>query len=507
MAGSGTLTQPERGRILDAEYLHRAIMQIVGRDLGLDDWGSKVVHTSFSSATDYAHTIQNQGAGGHLNIPGVLQVQDSGVSSGPLTASSLTVTGAATFNGNVALGNAAGDTITVTGTPTFSATATFNGAVVANANVALGDAAGDTVTVNGTPTFNAASTFKHNVTIQNSALTTLAAFVVTAGAQTATIGAAASPGLFVDVANGRTMVGTATALTSAADDKLTVAGGAAYFAGNSGPSIGLRYNAAQTVGWTVGVSAAGANPDLVFKDDGAVEVFRIGDGAASVQAKVTGTLDVTSDAIARGRLVVAGATFSGAEELRVIGQSRLEGDVTVSSGTVTVSAGNVDVQGGTAGEIRSGKVIVGAASLSGTEELRVVGQTRLEGDTAVTTGALTVPATDPPTANTEVTAGSQCKAWAYVTVSGGAITINDSYNVDTAACTYNAAGDYSIVWDRNFSSATYAVVVTPLDNGAVLLAPKVNGQIAGSADIWIYNATATKTDPDAFMVAAFGTLS
>jgi hypothetical protein len=46
-------------------------------------------------------------------------------------SSTLAVTGAATFNGAVTLGDAAGDTITVTGTPTFAQNTTFSGDVSA----------------------------------------------------------------------------------------------------------------------------------------------------------------------------------------------------------------------------------------------------------------------------------------------------------------------------------------------------------------------------------------
>lgn len=60
----------------------------------------------------------------------------------------LTVAGVTTLNGNVVLGNAAGDSITVTGTPTFAQTATFNGVAAFNGNVALGSDTSDTVTVN-----------------------------------------------------------------------------------------------------------------------------------------------------------------------------------------------------------------------------------------------------------------------------------------------------------------------------------------------------------------------
>lgn len=430
--------------------------------------------------------------------------------TGGVTLGTLTVTGNATVQGNTTLGNQNSDATTVQGSLTqsggaWSLSSPTTGTLTTTGNrtdtvggtfgltaTGAGGLVASSWTITGSATFTSAATIQNALTVTNSAGTLTR--------------------LYVDAANGRTLVGTATALTSAADDVFTVVGGVAYFAGNSGPSIGIRYSAAQTVGWTIGASAAGANPDLVFKDDAGTEVFRTGDASATYQADVTGDLHVSDDAViaglaSAGKGVFGATAMAGTEELRVVGQTRLEGDTTVTTGTVTVSAGNIDVQGGTAGEIRVGKVIVGAASLSGTEELRVVGQTRLEGDVAVTAGALTVPATDPPTANTEVTAGSVAKAWAHFTVSGGAITFRDSYNVDTAASTYNAAGDYSIVWDRNFASAYYAVVVTVEDNGGVLLAPKVNGQIAGSADIWVYNATATKTNPDAVSVVCFGTLS
>lgn len=59
----------------------------------------------------------------------------------------LTVAGAATLNGAVTLGNAAGDAITVTGTMTAAELATF-GALTATGNVALGNnAAADTLTI------------------------------------------------------------------------------------------------------------------------------------------------------------------------------------------------------------------------------------------------------------------------------------------------------------------------------------------------------------------------
>lgn len=120
-------------------------------------------------------------------------------------------------------------------------------------------------------------------------------------------------------------------------------------------------------------------------------------------------------------------------------------------------------------------------------------------------GTVVAPAIDPPTVNGQVTQRAVAAAWAHFTVSGGAVTLRDSYNVTSV--TYNAAGDYTVTWDRDFSSAYYACLPSVEDNGAVLLAPKVNSQAAGSADIWVYNVAAAKTDPDAISVIAFGTLS
>lgn len=79
----------------------------------------------------------------------------------------LTVAGVTTLNGNVVLGDAAGDSITVTGTPTFAQTATFNGIANFNDSVALGSDTSDTVTV------NANALFLGNTTIGSDATDTL----------------------------------------------------------------------------------------------------------------------------------------------------------------------------------------------------------------------------------------------------------------------------------------------------------------------------------------------
>lgn len=76
----------------------------------------------------------------------------------------LTLTSTLTANGNVTLGNASSDTLTVNATPTFAAATTFSNSVTVtgtanlNGDVNIGDDSGDTITVDGTTTFNADTT-------------------------------------------------------------------------------------------------------------------------------------------------------------------------------------------------------------------------------------------------------------------------------------------------------------------------------------------------------------
>jgi len=98
----------------------------------------------------------------NTNFQDILNAISDG--TGDLSFNTLTLTSTLTANGNVTLGNAAGDTLTVNATPTFvaattfSSTTTFNGAATFNGDVNIGDASGDTITVDGTTTFNEAVT-------------------------------------------------------------------------------------------------------------------------------------------------------------------------------------------------------------------------------------------------------------------------------------------------------------------------------------------------------------
>lgn len=124
------------------------------------------------------------------------------------------------------------------------------------------------------------------------------------------------------------------------------------------------------------------------------------------------------------------------------------------------------------------------------------------GQTADLLGTTVAAANDPPTAEGEVTRGSQAKVYCYYDVAGAAL--GDSYNI--SGVVRNLAGDFTVSFDRDFAAATYAVLVTVQDNAANLIW-RVNGQAVGSCDVHFRTTAGVLTDPDAFAVLAFGVLS
>jgi hypothetical protein len=219
-----------------------------------------------------------------------------------------------------------------------------------------------------------------------------------------------------------------------------------------------------------------------------------------VSKRITGDF---SNAAAGSRLSVQSSTVNGATQLNLLpnGAGTISGYV-VYAGSNPAAAAYADFLI-TSTELRifSGHTAAAYLPIS----VYTGGAARIQISTA---GVVTIPtalmtaAVDPPTTNTQVTAQSQAKAWAFVTGGGGA-TLGDNYNV--ASVSRTAAGTFQIVWDRDFTGATYALVVTVQENGAILLW-RVNSQSAGSADVLFYTAAAALTDPDGFSVVAFGTL-
>lgn len=337
MPSDQTLVMPVQGR--DLEYRH--IAQIVGRDLGVEAWGSAVEHVSYSSSSQYAHTIRNRGSGGHLNVlkstdgATVFNVNDSGVFIETLTVTTLNAGTVNATTANIATVNATTANVgTVNATTANVGTVTATTANVGTVNATTVSVAGQT-TLNGQLSANSTAQFNGNVQVGNS---TADALTILAGT-TFTDETGVTITQFVDTANRRTVYGTQTPPGGLANDLLDVIGGRAYFVGtNEQISIGLRYGPAQTGTYYLGVTNQ-STPSLILKDTSGDEVASFGDSGDTYQMVLTGVGRFTS------RLVV-GSGLSGTESFRVAsGTSLFSGGVTVASGGLTVSSGGIGVTG------------------------------------------------------------------------------------------------------------------------------------------------------------------
>jgi hypothetical protein len=186
-----------------------------------------------------------------------------------LELTSLTVTGNETVGG----------TLGVTGLATL-------GALTATGNVALGDANADIHTMIGV------------LTVRNAAGTAVP--------------------LFVDVGNGRTIVGGATPLGADLTPCLQVIG-RLYVAPetDNDTALQIRRGAGAAVGVTLGLNATA---DLVVKDVTDTEVVRVGAAASAYQLYVTGAAAITST-------------------LNVTGLTTLSAKLTVSTGGAAITGG------------------------------------------------------------------------------------------------------------------------------------------------------------------------
>lgn len=100
---------------------------------------------------------------------------------------------------------------------------------------------------------------------------------------------------------------------------------------------------------------------------------------------------------------------------------------------------------------------------------------------------------------------SACKAWAYFTVSGGVVTLRAGYGVSSV--TRTGTGTFAVTWATPFSSADYALCVTPGHQaGAGNAICNPHNQTAGGVTLFFTGASFTVvTDPVAGIhVAAFG---
>lgn len=436
---------------------------------------SALAWTGIDSDTEFGTSIFNAGSGGHLDVPGLFSVTNSGVAIGTLAVTTLNATTAniVTLNvtGNTTLGNAAGDLVTVTGTPTFQTAVLMNstlhvvGAVFFDDAITLGTAAGDAIAVNGTPTFLAAATFNNDLTVLgNTALGNANSDTVTTiGVSTWRNAAASATQAFIDAANDRVIVGSATALTTATSDKFTVVGGRAYVSpASESLALGLRYGAAVLGQVFLGASNS-ATPDLIVSNAAGTQIGRFttaGVFLAGSQATAIGTA-------ANGDAVVNDVwLFSSGSDYRRL----------MAAGDTFQVSGNTD---------------------SGTD-------LSIDATGIVTVKSLVIDtALDPPALDGQVTPGSLVKAFGYVTAGGGA-SLGNSQNVFSVA--RNGTGDHTVTLDLDFNSSSYAVVVTVQDNSQALIV-RVNGQAGGSFDVHFLDTAGVHQDPDAYAFICCGTLT
>lgn len=373
-------------------------------------------------------------------------------------------------------------TLNVTGAAVFTGALTANGGIltttlVATGNVTLGDAAGvDTLTVNAIETHNGASTFNNSLVSESTFLSNGATTLGNAAADALTVNATSSFLSPVTV-SGTFATESTTTLGNAAGDVITVNGTSTFVAG-------------ATFSSTLDV-----------------------DGAATFDSNVT-LGNAAGDAIT----VTGTATFA----------------------QTPLFQAQIDVQGGTAGSIRVGAVIVGAAALDGTEELLVNGQSRLKGAVTVTTSGIDVTGSSVFQSGLTITTGGLTITAGGLTVTSGGATLDAAPSTPAANVGYresfakgwvkfntsgtilaelnvnsitdSGAGNWTVNWDRDFSSSDYAVVATAQGTWAGGDTTTWNAQVhdaavtGGATQILTMRVSdGALSDPTAVHVIAMGT--
>ena len=408
MASDNALVMPVQGQPL--EYRH--VAQLVGRDLGVETWGSKIEHVSFSSATEYAHTIRNRGVGGHLNVlkstdgSAVLAVTDGGVTLATLNATTVnaatvnatTVNASSAVNASTAnVGLLLATAIRATGaTITTGLFGSIDATSVAASTGSFGTLSSPGVVSGSTGTFTVvvASTASVGVGLFGSVSATSVA------GSTGSFGlVAASTGSFNMVVASTASFGVST-LGTAGATSLNVSGGGSYggavtFNGtlqaNGGVQIGNTTADALTILATTTYTDATGTSVVQFVD---TPNLRTVFGSAVAP---TGASNDKVD-IVGGRLYVVGATEqivvglrysssqTGTYHLAVTDQSAPSLLLKDHSGDEVASFGDkadtyqfhlTGVSRFSSNVFVSGKLAVGATAFSGTESFRVASGTSL----------------------------------------------------------------------------------------------------------------------------------
>ena len=246
----------------------------------------------------------------------------------------LTVTGASTLNGNVTVGDASADTITVNGTTTFAGaavTTTFAGNATVSGNTTLGDASADTVTVNGTTTFagsGVTTTFAGDVAVNGGDMTSSAATfnLVNSGVTTLNLGGAATT-VEIGAATGTTSVNNNlavdgnTTLGNASSDTLAVNGFATFNNGLIGSLTSSNVTSGQVVVGGTGGLISGSNQLFWHNTSGSLGIGTTQPTGKLEVAGTNGSLFVVTDSVSGSLLSVN--NVSGLPILEVLSDDRM----------------------------------------------------------------------------------------------------------------------------------------------------------------------------------------
>ena len=209
MTGS-SFVRPELGKPVSFEVIHG----LIGALNGDTSWQRLLNVVGVDDAAEYVVTVQNQGAGGHIQVPGLFAVNNSGVSTGALAADSLIVTNSASI----------GTTLGVTGATTLSSTLSAGASTLASLAVTAGATVGTTLGVTGATTLS--STL-------SAGASTLASVGVTGNATVGgTLGVTGATTVAAITASGAAAFDSTVTLGNAIGDAITI-NGTTTWVGNS----------------------------------------------------------------------------------------------------------------------------------------------------------------------------------------------------------------------------------------------------------------------------------
>ena len=124
--------------------------------------------------------------------------------------------------------------------------------------------------------------------------------------------------------------------------------------------------------------------------------------------------------------------------------------------------------------------------------------TQTEMEAASSTSVYTTP-------GTEKYHPGAAKAWAHVTISGGAPTLAAGHNFSSTV-TDNGTGDFTLTFTTALSSAFYAVV-TSVERSASTAFSRVHSQSTTAVRVILTDAADNPLDATAFSVVVFGDFS